>query len=49
MEANIENHSEVWEFITFLANFEKFVVLVELFGGVEGLENDAAFGVAAES
>ena len=49
MEANIENHAEVWELVTFLANFEKFVILVELVSGEEGLENDAAFGIAAES
>ena len=48
IETDVKDHSSFWEFIAFLADFEKLVVLVELFSRVERFEDDASFGVAAE-
>ena len=48
METNIEYHTWFWKFITFLAYFEQFVILIELLCGEERLQNNASFGVTAE-
>lgn len=48
VESHIEDHPHIRELISFLANFENLVVLVELISGQERLQDDASFCVAAK-
>lgn len=48
MEAHVEDHSRLGELVPLLAHLEQLVGLVQFFGGQEGLQDDAALGVAAE-
>ena len=49
MEAYIKDHTRLWELVTFLAHFPKFVVLVKLVSREKRLENNTTFGITTES
>lgn len=48
VEPHVEDHPRLRKLIPLLADLEQLVVLVQLVSRLEGFQNDAALGVAAE-
>lgn len=49
VEPHVEDHTSLREFVALLAHLKQLVSVVQLLSRQERFENDAAFGVAAES